>query len=54
MNKERKQMNVAELIAELQKQPQDALVSTEGCDCEGAASDVTWDAKFGYVLIGRL
>lgn len=53
MNKERKQMNVAELIAELQKQPQNALVWHQGCDCIGEASDVTWDDD-GYVLIGRL
>jgi hypothetical protein len=43
---------VAELIAELQKMPPDALVWHEGCDCSGAACGVTLD-KHGDVEIGR-
>lgn len=33
-----KPITVAELIAALQKQPQDALVLSEGCDCDGFAT----------------
>ena len=47
------QMTVAELIAELQKQPQDALVWHEGCDCYGAANGVEIDKHDGSVLITR-
>ena len=47
------QMTVAELIAELQKQPQDALVWHEGCDCYGAAHGVEYDASDNTVMIGR-
>ncbi len=47
------QLTVAELIAELEKQPQDALVWHEGCDCLGAASSVTYDDTDKSVTIGR-
>mgnify|MGYP007017175434 CR=1 FL=1 len=47
------QMTVSELIEELKKQPQDALVYHEGCDCYGAAKGVTFDEHDGTVLIGR-
>lgn len=51
--REEGQVTVAELIAELQKHPQDALVWHEGCDCYGAASNVTYDAGDNSVMIGR-
>ena len=51
--REKGQVTVAELIAELQKQPQDALVWHEGCDCYGAASEVTYEAEDNTVTIAR-
>lgn len=36
------QLTVRELIAQLRKMPQDALVWHEGCDCSGAANGVEW------------
>ncbi len=47
-----KHLTVAELIAELQKMPQDALVWHEGCDCFGEANGVRKD-KDGTVTITR-
>lgn len=47
------QVTVAELISELQKMPQDALVWHEGCDCYGAASTVSYDGEDNTVLIAR-
>lgn len=47
------QMTVEALIKELQQCPQDALVYTEGCDCEGGASDVEIDESDNSILIGR-
>jgi len=56
-----KQLTVAELITELQKMPQDALVSSEGCDCWGEVDRVELrpkeDGNFAhdqFVLIGRI
>jgi len=53
-----KQLTVAELIAELQKQPQDALVHSEGCDCWGEVDRVVYYPKDDWmgplVLIGRI
>lgn len=54
MDNKSKQLTVAELIALLQKQPQDALVMHEGCDCYGHADGVKWVEDSGYVLITRL
>lgn len=47
------QLTVGELIEELKKHPQDALVWHEGCDCWGAADVVTYDALAHTVLIER-
>jgi hypothetical protein len=47
-----KQLTVSELIAELQKQPQDANVIAEGCDCYGRVVSVTLDED-GVVCIER-
>lgn len=47
------QMTIAELIKELEKLPQDALVWHEGCDCNGAANSVTYDESDNSVMIGR-
>lgn len=47
-------MTVAELIAELQKMPADAEVSTEGCDCEGTADGCALVTEYiEYGLRGR-
>ena len=51
--REKGQVTVAELVAELLKEPQDALVWHEGCDCYGAASTVKYDETDKSVLIGR-
>ena len=39
------QLTVAELIARLRRLPQEAMVETEGCDCVGAATDVSLDGQ---------
>ena len=49
--REEGQMTVAELIEELKKMPQDALVWHMGCDCIGAANSVNFED--GAVMIGR-
>lgn len=48
-------MTVKELIKALQKQPQNAEVSTEGCDCYGDVVKVTHekDSEGDYVLLRR-
>lgn len=46
-------LNVAELIDLLKKQPQDALVWHEGCDCYGTAVGVEYESKDNSVLITR-
>jgi hypothetical protein len=46
-------LTVADLIAELQKMPQDAKVYTEGCDCDGDAASVAWENRLQAVMIGR-
>jgi hypothetical protein len=39
-------MTVRELIAMLQRVPnQDALIYTEGCDCEGPSDGIDYDVK---------
>lgn len=51
-----KQLTVAELIRLLQGMPQEALVWTEGCDCEGEANGVYYDddgIESGIVMITR-
>lgn len=50
---EQGQMTVAELIAELAKCPQDALVWHEGCDCMGAANSVKYESSDNTVMITR-
>lgn len=48
-------MTVAELIAELQKWPQDAKVWAEGCDCWGKVNrvdEVPPEIEGGGVLVG--
>lgn len=52
-NDQERQLTVAELIALLQKQPQDAIVFHEGCDCLGVADSVEYDASDNSVTIGR-
>lgn len=52
-NTETGQLTVAELVELLMKEPQDALVWHEGCDCYGAANGVTYDKDDNSVLIGR-
>jgi len=47
------QLTVAELIKLLKKQPKNALVWHEGCDCHGAADRVEYDKRHKTVLIGR-
>lgn len=47
------QLTVAELVAELQKYPPDALVWHEGCDCHGAANGVVI-VEYGDILITRV
>lgn len=49
---EKKQATVSELIEALKSMPPDALVSTEGCDCEGAAWKPILDDD-GSVCIAR-
>lgn len=46
-----KMLTVGELIAELQKMPQDLPVITEGCDCLGDAYSVSNERE--YVCINR-
>ena len=51
--KENGQLTVSELISLLQKQPQDALVWHEGCDCYGATDRVEYDPSDNSILITR-
>ncbi len=49
------QLNVAELIALLEKQPKDAIVYSEGCGyCYGKADRVEYDESDNSILISRL
>lgn len=43
-------LTVAQLIAELQKMPPDALVHTEGCDCNGEAASVILDKDLVLII----
>lgn len=43
-------MTVAELIKALQAMPQDAEVTTEGCDCDGDVAKVTDCGSDGVYL----
>ena len=42
-------MTVRELIAELQKQPPDAMVVSDGCDCVGLATGVELHENHVYL-----
>jgi len=46
-------MKVKELIAELEKMPPDAEVSTEGCDCYGDVEKVTFHESSVRILLWR-
>lgn len=48
-----KPLTTKELIAELQKWPEDAFVWTEGCDCYGEAGGVEYHKEDNTVLITR-
>ena len=46
-------MIVSELIALLQASPQDAEVSTEGCDCAGPSRGIAVNLKYNEVIVLR-
>jgi len=46
-------LNVSELIDLLKKQPQNALVYHEGCDCIGSADGVEYNKSDNTVMITR-
>lgn len=43
-------MKVSELVQILLRMPQDAEVTTEGCDCHGDIESVVLNAKHGVLL----
>jgi len=48
----KKAITVAELIEQLQALPQDAVVLSEGCDCDGEAKGATLQSP-GVVIVER-
>jgi len=51
--REQGQLTVEELIKLLEKQPKNALVWHEGCDCNGAADGVEYEEADSSVYITR-